>query len=518
MDIPWFKLKKYPHIGKPITIKDREWVVKYVKDPENVTKHSFLPLLHKTIIQRKFRADEVNPKRNPSGKRKRVQGNPKDRHIYYASHLDGLVFSYYSHLLQEKYEELLGYTNFNQSVVAYRKIPIVKGSDKNKCNIDFAKEAFEFILKNKEQKISVMVADVTKFFDNLDHRILKQQWSKVLAESTLPKDHYNVFKALTRWQYVEEHRLFDVTKDSIIVEKPKANNSSEKERKRVAIKSKRYFREKGAIAYCEKDEFLKNHLNLVRKASTKNGIPQGSAISATLANIYMLEFDQAVYDEIQLVRGYYQRYSDDMILICPRQHQEHILSFIREEIDKLKLQIHTSKTKVYHFEEFDGLFKGFEASELSGKINPNKTLEYLGFTFDGQRVLIKSAGFSKYYRSMKRSFKKSTSLAINSKNSDKRIFKSRLYKRFTYRGAQRRLMYRPSITDAAHYVPTKKYDWGNYLSYLNKANDSMRSLNGNDVIKKQSRRFWYKYHVLMKSHQSRVDGKLRILAAKTKKI
>src|SRR5680860_456864 len=514
MNIPWFKLKKYPHIGRPITMKDREWVVQYITDPKNVTKHSFLPLIHKTIIKRKFRADEVNPERNPSGKRKRIQTTPKDRHIYYASHLDGLIFSYYSHLLQEKYEDLLKNTNFNQSVVAYRKIPIVKGSDKNKCNIDFAKEAFEFILKSKNQKLSVMVADVTKFFDNLDHKILKQQWSKVLALPTLPKDHYNVFKALTRWHYVEEHRLFDVTKDTILVERPKANDSSEKERKRVAIKSKRYFREKGDIDYCEKDDFLKNHLNLVRQASTRKGIPQGSAISATLANIYMLEFDQAVYDEIQRVNGYYQRYSDDMILICPLQHQEHILKFIREEIDKLKLQIHPSKTKVYNFEKFHSLFKGFEVSETSGKINFNKTLEYLGFTFDGQRVLIKSAGFSKYYRSMKRSFKKSTSLAINSKNPDKRIFKSRLYKRFTYRGAQRKLIYRPSKTDATSYSPTKKYDWGNYLSYLNKVNESMRSLNGNDDIKKQSRRFWYKYHVLMKSHQLQVDSKLRKLAAK----
>ncbi len=79
MDLPWFKLKKYPHIGKPITIKDREWVVRYVKDKKTVAEHSFLPLLHKTIIKRKFRADEVKPERNPSGKRKRIQGNENFR-------------------------------------------------------------------------------------------------------------------------------------------------------------------------------------------------------------------------------------------------------------------------------------------------------------------------------------------------------------------------------------------------------------------------------------------------------
>ena len=509
MDLPWFKLKKYPHIGLPITIKDRDWVVRYVKNQNRVATHSFLPLLHKTIIKRKFRADEVNPHKNPSGKRKRIQGNPKVRDIYYAAHLDGLIFSYYSYLLQQQYETIVTNSNFNKSIVAYRKIPVVEGSTKNKCNIEFAKEAFEFILKNQDKKLSVMVADVTKFFDTLNHKILKRQWSTVLGLNTLPKDHYNVFKALTRWQYIEEHKLFEAQKEGIIVERAKPNNSKAKQRKKVAIKKKRFFREKGAIAYCEKKEFLSDNLNLVQKSHTKNGIPQGSAISATLANIYMLDFDQSVYDEINKINGYYQRYSDDMIIICERRYQSDILKFIRNQIENLKLEIHPSKTTVYHFEKIDNVFTGFQVSEDLSEVNYNQTLEYLGFSFNGQQVLVKSAGFSKYYRSMKRSFKKSTSLALNGKNPDKRIFKSRLYKRFTHRGSQRKLVHRPSRTDSRKYVPTKKYDWGNYLSYVYKANASMKSLNGNNAIKKQSRRFWYKFHVLMEHHQERVDSRFK---------
>lgn len=53
--------------------------------------------------------------------------------------------------------------------------------------------------------------------------------------------------------------------------------------------------------------------------------------------------------------------------------------------------------------------------------NYNLSLEYLGFIFDGNKVLIKTSGFSKFYRSMIKSFKKSASLARNSKNPDKRI-------------------------------------------------------------------------------------------------
>src|SRR5690606_2854622 len=125
----------------------------------------------------------------------------------YASHMDSLVFSYYNHLLTDEYEEKIKKEPFNESIVAYRKIPIDQDSDKNKCNIDFAKSAFQFIKDNSDKNLSVIIADVTSFFDHLNHKVLKKQWSKVLDETSLPEHHYNVFKALTRLRYVESDQL-----------------------------------------------------------------------------------------------------------------------------------------------------------------------------------------------------------------------------------------------------------------------------------------------------------------------
>ena len=499
----WFKLKRYPHIGDPLSLKDYKWIKTYVEDAKRIKKHSFLPLIHKCIVSRKYRANTVRLQRNKKGERMRLIGKPKVRHIYYASHLDSVVFSYYNHLISKEYDDLLKTKNFNDSIVAYRKIPMAIGSDKNKCNIDFAKSTFEFIKKNESKKLTAIVADVTAFFDNLDHKILKKQWSKVINESSLPEDHYNVFKALTNLHYVEGDQLFNSYKGTMRIEKG-IPNSNGREIKRIAIKSNSYFKEKNAVAYCTKKEFLANNLNLIISASNKKGIPQGSPISATLANVYMLDFDQEVYDKVDAVGGYYQRYSDDLIIVCEQEHEDDILKFIRDKVKNLaKLEIHPSKTAVYRFEQIAGVFKGFEIDEASKDHNYNKTLEYLGFSFDGQRVLIKDSGFSKFYRSMKRSFKKSTSLAIHSKNPDKNLFKSRLYKRFTHRGAKRKMIYRPSKIDPTKYEKTKKYYWGNYLSYIYKANDSMRSLNGGkDVIKKQSRKFWSQFYKLMRFHES----------------
>ena len=105
---------------------------------------------------------------------------------------------------------------------------------------------------------------------------------------------------------------------------------------------------------------------------------------------------------------------------------------------------------------------------------------------------------------MKRSFKKSASLAIHSKNPDKSLFKSRLYKKFTHRGAKRKLIYRPLKSDPTKYVKTKKYYWGNYLSYVYKANNTMKSINKSNNIKRQSRKFWRNFNLLMNFHENRL--------------
>jgi hypothetical protein len=144
----WLKFKRYPHIGKPLNPKkDTGWIMEYVQNPENIAKHKFTPLLHKKIYQRKYRPNKGAPK-NSAGKRQRTEQKRKERPIFYASHLDSIVYSYYSNLISEKYEQFLKTKSFKNVPVAYRKIPIKKGKKGNKSNIEFAYEAFDFIEKN----------------------------------------------------------------------------------------------------------------------------------------------------------------------------------------------------------------------------------------------------------------------------------------------------------------------------------------------------------------------------------
>ena len=489
---PWIKFKKYPHIGFPLEHKDIAILENYIMDVNKISKHSFLPFLHRTIFQRKFRANNGGLL-NKSKKRTRVKLEDKAREIFFASHFDAQIYSYYSYLLSKKYETLLKTKSFDKAVVAYRKIEIAGKKGKQKCNIDFALETFQFIKDNQDKELTVIVADVTKFFDRLNHKILKQKWAEVWdGATTLPKDHFRVYKSLTAMRYVNENLLFRTYKGRIWVKTGTENDAKTLIKKQKPIKSKRYLKDNNAIAYCEKTEFLKNNVQLITKSTRTKGIPQGTALSATLANIYMLDFDQEVQDfmDSDSVHGFYQRYSDDLIIVVPREKQEEAIKRLRTLVaEKVNLEIHPDKTKVYHFQEKEGKFKGYEVDEKTGE-EKNKTLEYLGFEYDGQRVLIKTAGYSKFNRSMKRAFKRAASLAIYADTTDDKIHKSALYKRFTYKGSKRRMVFNGK-------TKTYHYDWGNYLSYVEKANASFYDFNGGHNIKKQSRKSWSRFNVLM---------------------
>lgn len=509
----WLKFKKYPHIGKPLTNrKDKIWVKEYITSPENIANHKFVPLLHRTLSQRKYRPQESATK-NLSGKRQRTIGDKKERHIYFSSHLDSIIYSYYSYLLTMSYEKYLEDKSYGSVAVAYRKIPIGKGKSGNKSNIEFAFEAFEFIENNKDRKLSVIVADVTSFFDNLDHRLLHKQWKCILGTDNLPDDHYCIYKNLVDNKYVNENELFKRFQHKLVVERFKPNNTTQKELKRKHVSKIYNMSHENVVAFCYKDEFFdeatdlirvdKPYKNTIRKSFSKEekkGIPQGTPISATLANIYMLDFDERIHEEVSSAKtnAYYQRYSDDLIIICDQEDEDYFYKLVREEIEiKSNLNIQAKKTNIYRYEFNPNL--GFKGGMLeNGIISQNRQLEYLGFMYDGSKVRVKTSGFSKFYRTMKRSFRRGVHFAKAAHIPSDSLFETRLYKKFTHLGAKRRLKWLPDTNSPSGYSRSAQTDWGNFISYLNKANLVMKEINKDDAIAKQYKRIWNNFHEVKK--------------------
>jgi hypothetical protein len=196
----WYLNRTYLHFDLPTQFKKS---FKIVKNPSKIVKHSFLPFITFQIKSYKYQYNK---------KTKRKEKTKKIREISYSSHLDGHIYSYYALILSKYYEKKLLEKSLENNILAFRKL--------DKSNIDFAKQAFDDI--KTYTNCSVIALDFSKFFDTLDHKILKEQWANILNVETLPKDHYKVYKSITKFSTVNRDKVY--THFSISKHNPKSNN------------------------------------------------------------------------------------------------------------------------------------------------------------------------------------------------------------------------------------------------------------------------------------------------------
>lgn len=118
-------------------------------------------------------------------------------------------------------------------------------------------------------------------------------------------------------------------------------------------------------------------------------------MGATLANLYMLEFDKKLKETIEKNGGSYYRYSDDIMIIVPKDTLEisEIESLLQNEIQNVKLTINNSKNEVFSVRREKGL-----QVIRNPRTGRKKTINYLGMSFDGKKVLFKHASLAGYQR------------------------------------------------------------------------------------------------------------------------
>ncbi|WP_420208672.1 reverse transcriptase domain-containing protein [Candidatus Electronema sp. JC] len=501
----WFRIKKYPHIGLPLVESDRLWVEKYVSNPANVAKHAFFPFIHRTMLTRKFRKeyDEFTDEITNEGLRKKSE---KIREIFYANHIDSNVFSYYTTKIGKIYEEELVRRNLSDFVTAYRNIPHpTKRRGMN--NVDFAEEVFSFIRRQKTPVLVAITFDIKSFFDNLNHLRLKYAWASLLRLERLPPDHYNIFKAITKFSFIDIKSLFNVTKNDLI----KYGKSGAIER--VAVKDIENLRNQEIVAFCTTKElrskirpagiikankFIKNTDGTLSKSKREKGIPQGSPISSILANLYLMDFDSKIAEAVKECGGLYRRYSDDIVVVTPESSGERLCNLVLTTIKEYDLEIQASKTNSYKFQCSP---QGYVCGKIlpNGNLNIGRRFTYLGFEFNGSFTYLKSSSLSSFYRRMKNSVKRGSFYAKFSNYEDGRgeIFRRRLFKKFSYLGARRKMQW-DFNEDEKKWKKSYRHEWGNYLTYANMAHFNMK----NSKIRGQVRNHWLILNHFIKKHEA----------------
>lgn len=368
----WFRVRGYLHFDARHSESSRLQIQTYVSSPLEIARHSFHPFLIYQKEKPKFFYNDVTKKR---------EFKMGYRPICYASHLDAHIYSFYSYNLSDLYERKISSLGLGDSVIGFRRIADIN-SGKSKNNIHFANEAFNEI--QKRQSCKVFAFDIKSFFDSLDASVLKDRWCSLLNVSKLPNDHYKIFRSLTKYSVVK--------RDSVLVH---------------FLISRKRSRQMHLSRICTSEQFRKEVRGKKMIEVIERGIPQGSPISATLANIYMMDFDAIVSDEVKALGGSYFRYCDDILIILPFGNNVDIESFINSELSKIKLSLNITKTDKSIFYMDNGIQRC------------DQPIQYLGFSFDGRSKSLRSASISYFRKKVKKSINKAVATSI--KKNEERV-------------------------------------------------------------------------------------------------
>ena len=275
---------------------------------------------------------------------------------------------------------------------------------KGKSNIHFAHEVFEEVNRrvDADGDVAVLAIDLKSFFSTLHHPSLYKVWASVLGEDELPKDHVNVFRSCTNFSYVLYNDL-----------KKKGKRHFDESRLAKIRRTKGFkcfFESNADFRKAIKKGCLPVYKNPFFSSKDENGkkerigIPQGLPISAVLANLYLIDFDRTIINELSGKLGaHYRRYSDDILILCKPDQMTSIDDYVNELIKQFHVKISTEKTERFLFRKMVYNKNGDKRITAIKIIEGDRCvidspLPYLGFEFRGYNTLLKSTNIAKYYR------------------------------------------------------------------------------------------------------------------------
>jgi RNA-directed DNA polymerase len=349
----WFRPRGYLHFDSPLGERSVGSVIAKVTRPSWVASHAFLPFLQYSVPKYCVREDGDRRFLDRSG----------ERIICYAGHLDSQVYSYYSFLLSDAYERALAKAELSACVIAFRKLTDEQ-TGRAKCNIHLARDAFDAIETIGD--CEVYAFDIKSFFDSLDKTTLKAAWCELLGVDALPVDHYNVFWSVTRASCFLRDDVLKALASELGGEHMRGKHK--------------------LCSYARLKHVLKQKCRFQRPST---GIPQGTPISAILANVYMLSFDRTVADALARAGGKYFRYCDDILCIVPKGSSFDVTELVERELHKMKLRLNTKKTDRSSF------------YRLGTELFADKPIQYLGFVFDGRSRSLRPGSLANSRRKLK---------------------------------------------------------------------------------------------------------------------
>lgn len=373
------KDRNYVHFDLPLSHEQR---ANFRLTRAEILGHSFWPLIGYTAEERRVKKDEHG----------NIEFKLKERPIKFGSHRDAALYELYGKSLSHDYELSLGGHGFAASVLAYRH-----GVGNN---IDHSKHLFDEI-KMRKNCIAVGM-DISGFFDHIRHDVLYQQICRVRRVSRISDVDFLIYKRMTQFEWVESDDL----------------------QERLG----KLYGRSGRICYPKdfRSKVREQKPSKVQVNSDCFGIPQGTPLSGLYANISLLDFDAGMVAFLNSLGGSYRRYSDDLAFVLPKSIDvDQFVADIGLRLKSIGLDVSPSKTEISRF-------------ALSGSnVAADRSFQYLGFTFDGQRTLIRQSSLNRYYAKMSRGIRSKIRAAKTKGVASGEIYLRQLFKRYTHFGRNR---------------------------------------------------------------------------------
>ena len=413
-----YNQKGYLHFDPRFWFPDRQDEIKaVVSNPAEFNCWNFYPFLQVTAQTQRFK---------PNSSKGQPKRSTKKRPICYAAHKDSLIYGFYSYCLTKLYEAFIHKQGFADSVSSYRTD--LKGN----CNIQFAKEVFDYIKQVGE--CNAIALDIKGFFDSLDHIILKINWAQIIGEERLPAEQYKLYTTLTEFAFTDREKLLAYLGVDLEKISPFPQSILDLFPTKQHAGLFRQLREKEVI-----------------KIQREIGIPQGSPMSAVLSNIYMVGYD-ARMSWLAKENGFlYKRYCDDILIVCSNELAREVKLIAYEAIEECKLTIQPAKEEEILFRrDSTGKLRALNAKSVERRIHSYsdnrmhyfyKPLQYLGFEYNGQDVLIRNSSICRFHRKLKRRVTKSVKMAYSRNGVGDKIFKQTTYRRYSHLGKRNFLTY-----------------------------------------------------------------------------
>jgi RNA-directed DNA polymerase len=277
-------------------------------------------------------------------------------------------------------------SDLSRHVIAYRKL--------GKSNYHFSADALRFARARAHSV--VLCYDISGFFDHLDHLILKDRLKRILKTPELTRDWFAVFRHVTRFSLV--------AKDALAAHPRFGPKLSVRSREPIATIS----------------EIIAEGIP-IKTNSNSFGIPQGTPISSAFSNLYMVDLDLRMIEVCRRRGALYQRYSDDILIICNSADEALIKSVFASQLKEHRLEINDDKSERMIFDP--------HSSEM---------FQYLGFNISRHGAVIRPGSLARQWRKARRSIartKKIGAAAVASGEATK-IFTKKLRKRFYPVGAR----------------------------------------------------------------------------------